>query len=59
MVLSFHEPAEKDVPTLIQYMGDAFIRRLSAARQLFPWSSKMVREIKFAPNKSQGLSQVY
>jgi MFS family permease len=55
MVLSFHEPAEKDVPTLIQYMGDAFIRRLSAARQLFPWSSKMVREIKFAPRKIAGI----
>jgi MFS family permease len=49
MVLSFHEPEEKDLPTLIQYMGDTFIKRLSAARQLFPWISKMANLKDMSP----------
>ncbi len=49
MALGFHEPKEKDLPTMIQYMGDSFIKRLSAGRQYFPWASKMAGEIAGMP----------
>ncbi len=51
MALGFHEPKEKDLPTMIQYMGDSFIKRLSAGRQYFPWASKMAGEIAEMPYK--------
>jgi MFS family permease len=51
MVLRFHEPTEKDLPTMIQYMGDSFIKRLSTARQFIPWISKRVGELSLIPYK--------
>jgi len=35
MMFRFHEPREKDLPSVIQYMGDSLSKRFSSGRQLF------------------------
>jgi MFS family permease len=36
MLLGFHEPKEKRIPIMIQFMGYAILKRISLGRQLFP-----------------------
>lgn len=38
MVLQFHEPREKRLPIMIQFMGYSVLKKLSVGRQLFPWA---------------------
>lgn len=45
MVLQFHEPREKRLPIMIQFMGYSVLKKLSVGRQLFPWAlNKKERE---------------
>ena len=37
LIMSFHEPAAARLPIMVQFMGDAVVRRLSVARHIFPW----------------------
>jgi MFS family permease len=41
VALSYHEPEEKGLPSLIQFMGNSILRWLSIGRQILPWTSKM------------------
>jgi MFS family permease len=40
LMLTFHEPREKGLPDMVQFMGDTFMKRLYASRQFFPWPTK-------------------
>ena len=45
IVLQFHEPREKRLPIMIQFMGYSVLKKLSVGRQLFPWAlNKKERE---------------
>jgi MFS family permease len=37
LMSAFHEPAETRLPVIIQFMGYAVLKRMSAGRQLFPF----------------------
>jgi MFS family permease len=36
LVLTFHEPGEKKLPVMVQFMGYSMLKRLSVGRQIFP-----------------------
>ena len=36
LFLSFHEPKEKGIPIMIQFVGSAVLKRMSGGRQIFP-----------------------
>jgi len=38
LMLTFHEPREKSVPVMINFMGYAVLKRLSVGRQIFPFN---------------------
>ena len=40
MSLTFHEPDERGVPVMMQFMGYAVFRRFAIGRQLFPWTHR-------------------
>jgi len=40
LIRHFHEPVEKDLPTMLQFMGGAFLRLLSFGRLQLPWAPK-------------------
>jgi MFS family permease len=40
LIRHFHEPVEKDMPTMLQFMGGAFLRLVSFGRLQLPWSPK-------------------
>jgi len=43
LMLTFHEPKEKGLPVMIQFMGYAFLKRLSGGRHMFPWPLKRTK----------------
>lgn len=49
LALSLHEPGDPSLPGMIQYMSDLFMRRVTASRQMFPWSSKMALALAKIP----------
>jgi MFS family permease len=51
LALGFHEPTEKDVPSMIQYMGGSVIRQFSGWNRLFYGFSKPIRFKKLRKSK--------
>ncbi len=44
LFLSFHEPKEKAIPIMVQFMGYSLLKRLSVGRQIFPRGVRMIGE---------------
>lgn len=45
LILKFHEPHEKSIPVMVQFMGYATLKHLSLGRQVLPFSIKRNNEI--------------
>ena len=42
LVTTFHEPTEKGLPIMVQFMGYSVLKRLSVGRQIHPWYRRVV-----------------
>jgi len=55
LVLTFHEPKEKGIPVLIDFMGYSILRWISLGRELFPHLLKKDKNNNDDPGENDGI----
>lgn len=53
LMLTFHEPNEKPVPVMINFIGYAVLKRMSVGRQIFPFGVKLEEDQSMSDARSE------